>query len=87
MKAHTAKAFRSLCTAYPRWSEAFTPEMVEEWGQMVEDIPADRLQPAILRIVRSSRFAPSVAEIYAAAGVKVAPVEDEFADLRREGVL
>lgn len=87
MKSHTAKAFRSLCTAYPRWSEAFTPEMVEDWGQMLEEIPPDRLQPAIVRLIRTSRFAPSIADIFAAAGVKVAPAEDEFEDLRRSGAL
>jgi len=87
MKAHTNRAFLDLSIAYPKTFERFDADMVERWGQMVEDIPAADLEAAIKRLIRANRFAPSVAEIYAAAGVKVAPVEDEFADLRREGVL
>ena len=87
MKAHTKSAFDLLTIAYPTWGERFDAAGIEEWGQMLEDIPADALRQAILRIVRANRFAPSVAEIYSAAGVRVDPVEDEFADLRREGLL
>lgn len=87
MKRHTAQAFESLTVAYPTWAERFTPESTELWGSMVEEIPPDKLQPAVLRLIRTSRFAPSIADVFAAAGVQVAPPEDEFADLRRAGAL
>jgi Loader and inhibitor of phage G40P len=87
MKTHAKAAFDLLTIAYPTWGERFDKPGIERWGEMVEEIPADRLVPAVNRLIRSSKFAPSIADIYSAAGVKVAPADDEFADLRASGVL
>lgn len=82
MKAHTHGAFQILTTAYPTWLGRFGNQSdIEVWGSLVEEIPGDKLIAAVRLLVRTSRFAPSVADIFEAAGVKprrAAMTEEEF---------
>jgi hypothetical protein len=71
MKKHTHEAFRILTGAYPTWIDRFSEDGDPEvWGSLVEEIPESKLLSAVRLLVRTSRFAPSVADIFEAAGVK-----------------
>lgn len=64
MKDHAIKSFTMMATAYPAWAEKFDRAMIETWGSFVEELPAEILEEAISRLVRSCKFPPSPAEIH-----------------------
>lgn len=64
MRTHSWRAFQLMAVAYPSWAERFDTAMIEAWGSLVEEIPGSVLTEAIGRLVKASRFPPSVAEIH-----------------------
>ena len=64
MRAHTWRAFQLMAVAYPSWAERFDDQMIDAWGSLVEEIPGAVLTEAVGRLVKASRFPPSVAEIH-----------------------
>lgn len=72
MRKHTHDAFAELRQAYPTWLERFQgTDDIESWGRLVEEIDPEKLGPAIRFLVRTSKFPPTVADIFEAAGVRI----------------
>lgn len=57
----TAAAVAILRDAYPR--QEFPDASVRLYVRMLDDLPGDEIERAVVRLIRRSRFLPSVAEI------------------------
>ena len=65
LRSETVKMFALIKSLFPR-DEAFknaTPDMVNAWTDMLQDIPFDAACAAIKAAVSTSPFPPSIAEI------------------------
>ena len=65
LRSETVKMFALIKSLFPR-DEAFknaTPDMVNAWTDMLQDIPFDAACAAIKATVSTSPFPPSIAEI------------------------
>jgi hypothetical protein len=73
MKKHTKLALEILDIAFPRWSDRVcsSPERVEIWGELLEDVDPENLLEAVRQLAKSNKWAPSIAEIREAAGCEV----------------
>lgn len=54
-----------VAVAYP--TATLSPRTAAVWSEMLGDIPADVLVPAVKRLLVESRFCPSIAEVRSAA--------------------
>ena len=56
-----AKLFAAIAAAFPQWKPE--PSTFEIYALALSDIPIERLRAAFVQHIRTSRFAPTVAEL------------------------
>ena len=75
-KAETAKLLGLMAAMYPKFE--ITELKVELWADLIGDIPYSLAQAALKKVMMTSEFIPTVAEIRKAAAESISTKEDEL---------